>query len=79
MRRNTGDERLYWVHRWRISANHEVESSGSENNLFLAIVLRMLSGSRVIIPNSPSCLIWRDAVAPGDLAMKSTKHSGVFL
>ena len=77
-RSERGDWRPYWVQRCLTWTNHDDEESGSEDILFMAILCRILSGRRVIIPKSPNCLMWRLAVAPIDPARNMTKHSGVF-
>ena len=59
-----GDGKEYFRKSFQILTNQEVEWSGSEASFASAILWRMLSGNKVIIPNKESCLRWILAVAP---------------
>ena len=60
---------------WR---NQDLVESGAAIRMCLAILLRMLSWSRVIIPNRESCFLCSSASAGKIPATKNMKHSGVF-
>ena len=76
--RERGDGKLYLVQTFLMDVNHEVELSGSDASFSFAILWIMLSGSKVIMPNSESCLMWTKAVPPRVPAMNRMKDSGVF-